>query len=659
MDKISWLHISDLHILGNDPAWKNCRSFLPRTMGENKLAPDFVVITGDYRNIRKDKNFTEAERFICDLMQTLKLELGRDLFLVPGNHDMEPRQKKDVRTKELKKLIPDGLKPWKKSEEEETWLQKNEHDPCNYIDRLCGIKRNTEEDKNIVNLQCLLNGFGLYEKMVKSLIPWYSVEGTAPAVVHYRTWEKREGLQLNFLHLNTALISDGSRCHYQALDLSSAQDVLQGIKDNGMPTLILAHNSFYDLHPEIRKYLLPEMENANVCAWLCGDAHRANMKSNILCSNGKDVIPIFIGGKAAPDHADAYSEHGFYYYTWDGREVKTTYFQWSLSDGEKEKPKAVKSFPAYVSSEPLSKKKYLYIGYLSCNPNITFQEKYHLGHAYFIHKIDQMQRRGSNVVIFTSSYILGNNRTMETIRRDNEYAANMIHKWRECFGERVKVVDISTKIGKGIADEPQNQQLINYVSAMEFGLYNDDKAVEIIQKWYQTRDIEEEEYGYIKDFFKVDYQHQYTKEEILSFAYLLYKRPVWYNNTWLVNFLRFWNMQMYPYIRNDLSIGIEAGDIRIVEADRNNYVWNAISYCAKKFNFTSFPKVEYFENFLDTDCAQPMKSSNRDKAFLLKDYGEDRICGETFTSHVHKMFGTDKSPAEVAKEYFIRLRLGE
>lgn len=659
MNKVRWLHISDLHILGNDPAWKNYRSYLLQSIKENELKPDFVVITGDYRNIWKKENFVESERFIRDLMGTLNLKLEHDLFIIPGNHDLEPPQKDDVRTNELKKLMPDGVEPWQKSEDKEDWLQKNEQDPSNYIDRLCGIKRNNEEDKNIVNIQCLLSGFELYEEMAKSLIPWYKMEGVAPAAVHYRTWEGHERLQFNFLHINTALIADGGRCHYQALDLLRAQEVLQEIKSNGRPTIILAHNSFYDLHPEIQKHFLPEMEGANVCAWLCGDTHRADMESEIPCSNGRDKIPIFVAGRAAPDNADTYSENGFYYYSWNGQAVKTKYYSWSLSGDEKEKPKAVKSFPVYVSNKSLLEKKYLYIGYLSCNPNIVFKEKYHLGHAYFIHKIDQIQREGSNVAIFTSSYILGNNRTREIIRRDNEYAVNMIHKWGECFDGRVEVVDVSTKIERGIESGVQNQQFIDYVSEMEFRLNGDDRANGIIEKWYQTGEIRSSECGYIKDFFKVDHQHDYTEDEILSFAYLLYKRPVWYNNTWLVNFIRFWNVHMYPYIRDNLGISIKSQDIRIIEATRNSYVWSAISYCAKKFNFTSFPEVVYFENLLDTDCKHPMKSSNRDKVFLLKDYGENKTYSDEFIDHIHKMFGTNKSPAEVAEEYFRRLHLDE
>lgn len=667
MDNVNWLHISDLHILGNDPEWKNYREYLFQVMDENKLKPDFVIITGDYRNIWKDESFIEAERFIRELMKLLDLELSCDLFIVPGNHDLQPQQHKhlgikkidaDVRTNELRKLMPDGIEPWERKKDEEDWLKKNEKNPSNYIDRLCGIKRNSEEDKNIVNIQYLLNGFNSYEDMAKELIPWYREKGIAPAVVHCRTWEKNERLQLNLVHINTVLAADGSRCHYQALDLINTQNILQGIK-NGMPTIILAHNSFYDLHPEIRKHLLPEMESANVCAWLCGDRHRVDMKSEIPCSNGKDVIPIIVCGKAAPDNADAYSENGFFFYTWNGQEVDTKYFQWSLSGDNKKKPTAYKCFPASISRKSFSKRKKLYIGYLSCNPNVTFQEKYHLGHAYFIHKIDEIRREDNYVVIFTSSYILGNNRNRELIKRDNEYAANMIQKWKKCFGEEVEIVDIRRQIGCGIPDGANIQQCINYVSDMEFRLSSEDKANAIIEKWYQTKVINDNEYFYIKDFFKVDYQHKYEKEEILSFAYLIYKRPMWYNSTWLINFIGFWNRQMYHYVRTDLGIDVEPSEIFIIEATRNNYVWNAISYCAKKFDFINFPAVEYFQNLLDTDCEQPMKSSNQDKVFLLKDYDNDKAYSNKFEDHVRKMFGTSKSSAKIAEEYFKRLCLGE
>lgn len=687
MSTVSWLHISDLHILSNDPEWENYRECLLKAFHKKPSKPKFVVITGDYRNIWKNESFNKAEQFIRELMFSLDLDLVKDLFIVPGNHDLQPRLMEkssmskhipflpkqldaDRRTLELKKLLPAGLSPWKPKANEKQWLSKHEKDPENYIDRLCGVERDSVEDNNIVDIPYLLHGFNAYREMAASLIPWYLEGGTDPAAAHCRKWEDDGGTQFNIVHLNTALVADGSRCHYQALDLRNAQRVLGSIQ-NGFPTLIIAHNSFYDLHPEIQKELLPGIKSANVCMWLCGDWHIFSSESKIWCPGKTNPIPIYICGKGSPDNRDSFSENGFFYYEWDGTSFTAQSFDWHLQNTVT--PNSIsKTFPDHVGiptataapcrqlSTPQPKR--LFIGYLSCNPKVALYEKYHLGHALFIHMLDQKLRNHDHVVILTSSYVLNPNQNIEAIQKKIQYTRNMIHMWKACFSNQVNVVDIKDYLGGPILIEPVDQALLIYVSKMEFKITDNLKFYSIIEKWHQIGDLENtnDEYNYILDLFEVEHQSSiYKKEEVLSFAYLLYKRPVWYNSIWLINFIHFWNMQMYPFVQKNLGISVESNEIFIVEAKRNAYVWNAISYCVKRFSYMNFPKVEYFQSLLDTDCAHPMKSSNKESTFFLKDYGAGKDCSKAFGDHLHQMFETEKSPSEVADEYFHRLNLEE
>ena len=122
MDSIRWLQLSDLHIFINDPSWEDFQKYLQHYLSSCQK-PDFIVITGDYRNIWANEQYDKAERFIRDLMHRLSLNLSKDLFLIPGNHDLRPQNKKavfpgkllwkkasetddDPRTHELKKLLP-------------------------------------------------------------------------------------------------------------------------------------------------------------------------------------------------------------------------------------------------------------------------------------------------------------------------------------------------------------------------------------------------------------------------------------------------------------------------------------------------------------------------------------------------------------------------
>ena len=664
-EKVSWLQISDLHILLYSPDWNIYKNAVLQFFKDHpEKKPDFVMITGDYRNIRKEESYELAEDFIQELMKSLELSVSKDLFVIPGNHDTLPQQNsgtaQDRRTNDLQRLLPDGLSPWEKVEDEEAWLEKSKTDPADYLDRLCGITRDHTENENAVFIPVLLKGFEQYQRMVTRLITWYTDSGWQPESPHVRKWEAASGLGLNIVHLNTALVADGNHSHYQALDLNKALEVFRSIR-TGLPTLVLAHNSFYDLHPQIQERLKQPMSMARVCAWLCGDAHKFSAEKSIPCpaDSGEYSIPIFVCGKGAPDHKDDYSQNGFFLYQSDGTELTSRRFVWSLEHGLQEEAKKTeplanpKSSPA-ASGEP----KRLLIGYLSCNPNCKAEEKYHLGHAYFIHCIDQRRAENNNVILLTSSYVFTRNRDLRSIQEEAEYVEKMIQRWEDCFDRQVKVLDIKQYLQEENPLDDNEKRLLYYVVEMEMLLDRNPEWMNFVDNWNKTGRISDIAYKAITKVVGMeDHPDAYTENEVMSFIHLLYKRPAWYSNAWLVNFLHFWNAQLYPLIKDKFGLDVDANDIFIVEARRNHYVWDAISYCAKRFSYTNVPKVEYLEDLLDIDCRQPMKSSNRDKTVFLAGHAEDINFSRRFKTHIIKMFGGEKSPDEIVKEYSGRLGL--
>lgn len=61
--------------------------------GYQKLATrihlDFIIITGDYRNYNKDDDYSKALGFLTKIVDVFGVK-KQDVFLVPGNHDVEP-----------------------------------------------------------------------------------------------------------------------------------------------------------------------------------------------------------------------------------------------------------------------------------------------------------------------------------------------------------------------------------------------------------------------------------------------------------------------------------------------------------------------------------------------------------------------------------------
>lgn len=91
MSKISWLHISDLH-LGRDlynekVVLKELLQDIKRQMQINQLELNFVFITGDLTFSGRQTEFDLAQEFIDELIDVIKLN-KEDIILVPGNHDV-------------------------------------------------------------------------------------------------------------------------------------------------------------------------------------------------------------------------------------------------------------------------------------------------------------------------------------------------------------------------------------------------------------------------------------------------------------------------------------------------------------------------------------------------------------------------------------------
>ncbi|MEQ8189025.1 MAG: YCF48-related protein [Candidatus Eremiobacterota bacterium] len=99
MSEITWLHLSDLHILSTSDDTYSLDKVLKallETIKNGKEKPDFIFITGDIIN-RGGTDYSKAEKFFDNLLDAAgminkfgsKEEARRRLFIVPGNHDVD------------------------------------------------------------------------------------------------------------------------------------------------------------------------------------------------------------------------------------------------------------------------------------------------------------------------------------------------------------------------------------------------------------------------------------------------------------------------------------------------------------------------------------------------------------------------------------------
>lgn len=88
MDKVHWLHLSDIHLNKRDVDSRRMRNRLLDYMKELGTQIDYIFITGDLRYAPMGEFAADTVDYINKLLSVTNLTVDR-LFIVPGNHDIE------------------------------------------------------------------------------------------------------------------------------------------------------------------------------------------------------------------------------------------------------------------------------------------------------------------------------------------------------------------------------------------------------------------------------------------------------------------------------------------------------------------------------------------------------------------------------------------
>jgi len=277
--KASWLHISDLHVFPEADT-----TLMLDDYGKlaKVISPQFLIVTGDFRNMAYATDFSFAESYLESLLRTFQLA-KKDIFLIPGNHDV------------------------------------NQYD--GRFDAINDISLHSETNYNIYSKYLLNRGFFNYDAFVRAFYNGTNVADARvkdPSGVHCIVWNNL----INILCLNTALISDGNKDHKQIVDINSLSSCEI---DPQYPTIMLGHHGLDSLYESHFERVINIIDRRKISAYLHGDSHRYSNHPIMQISVPNRTIPSITCAKSAPQSDDTYSDIGVVYYEW--RDDDKTYVQ--------------------------------------------------------------------------------------------------------------------------------------------------------------------------------------------------------------------------------------------------------------------------------------------------------------------------------------------
>lgn len=267
-NKFSWLQLSDLHIFESSE-WNMMIDGYEKLA--KKIHPDFIVVTGDYRHIKLRPDYSAALSFLNKIVEIFKLK-KEDVFLVPGNHDIEDYEFR----KETIRLISDEI----------------DINPDIYIEYM-------------KKTMCLSMAFNNYTEFVRSFYgnEVKDIRSLEPSSVMCIPWHEK----INIIILNTALISDGDKTHKEIIDL----EALSKLRINKeVPTIVLGHHDIDSIYESQKTRLKRIFESLGVRAYLCGDMHKEKIKMLSKYDIPNENIPCIVCGKSAVQYGDTYSDVG-------------------------------------------------------------------------------------------------------------------------------------------------------------------------------------------------------------------------------------------------------------------------------------------------------------------------------------------------------------
>lgn len=288
MNNLRWIHLSDLHfnIANYETEW--LRDSLFDTL-ESFKDIDFIAITGDLLYKFKP-SFDEVEEFIRNISDTLNVSLDK-VFIVPGNHDFEREEDREIVLSGLKNPLEDVT--------------------------------NKVSDMNPKTKRRLLEGQDKFWEFHQNLLGREVDYNT----VHFIN----EHDKFNIININTCIISGLNKEEGTlSIDMKSLRNTLSKVKRSNKPNIAIGHHSLECFVEKEQDQIAKMFEDYSVDMYLCGHMHKSSYDTNL---QGRRAIRSLVCGSGM---VDSYADPTFIYgqINLDTYEASVKYYKWQDNNKE-------------------------------------------------------------------------------------------------------------------------------------------------------------------------------------------------------------------------------------------------------------------------------------------------------------------------------------
>lgn len=241
MDKVHWLHLSDIHLNKRDVDSRRMRNRLLDYMKELGTQIDYIFITGDLRYAPMGEFAADTVDYINKLLSVTNLTVDR-LFIVPGNHDIE----RDAEGRA--EAILESIKDY------------SPKDGALASDKMAAVHCGHTEFRKMMHM--------IYHENQEQAAGYDNDQKP-----HFVTETK----DFNIICIDTALTYTKQRNNDLFIGTEYIMDLLEELNQD-KPSIILTHYSFDFLERSEQMQIVQLLKDFHVQLWLAGHEHTVLMR---------------------------------------------------------------------------------------------------------------------------------------------------------------------------------------------------------------------------------------------------------------------------------------------------------------------------------------------------------------------------------------------